>query len=80
VPQFVISHRHLARECPTAYAAWSGFESPLRHRQTLASCAGGGHDIYWVITASDERAALGQLPEWLAERSDITEVRQVDIP
>ncbi len=78
--KFVLTHRHGPRECRTAYAAWSGFDSPLRNRPTLASCAGGGHRIYWVVSAPDEQAALAQLPEWLAERSEIAEVQDVRIP
>jgi hypothetical protein len=80
VPQFVLVHHHEPRECRTAYAAWSGFDSPLRSRPTLASCVGGGHTIYWLITASDRGAALDQLPDWLAERTEANEVREVGIP
>jgi hypothetical protein len=80
VPHFVLVHRHEARECRIAYAAWSGFDSPLRNRPTLASCAEGGHNIYWLITAPDAGAALGQLPDWLAQRTEANEVREVGIP
>jgi hypothetical protein len=77
---FVLKHCHAPQECRTAYAAWSGFDSPLRQQPTLASCAGGGHEIYWAVSATDERAALAQLPDWLAERTQATEVRKVPIP
>ncbi len=80
MPKFVLLHHHEPRQCRTAYAAWSGFDSPLRHRQTLASCDDGGHQIYWVVTAEHEQAALAQLPQWLAERTKATEVREVGIP
>jgi hypothetical protein len=80
MPQFVVLHAHQARECRTAYAAWSGFDSPLRKQPALASCATGAHRIYWTITADDEQAALAQPPGWLAQRAEIAEVREVGIP
>jgi hypothetical protein len=80
MPKFVLQHRHQARECRTAYAAWSGFSSPLREQPTLACCASGGHRIFWVVTAADKHSALAQLPDWLAARTEETEVQDVAIP
>jgi hypothetical protein len=77
---FVLVHRHAPRECCTAYAAWSGFHSPLRRNTTLTSCVSGEHRIYWVVEATDERSALSQLPDWLAERTDVSKVQEVAIP
>jgi hypothetical protein len=77
---FMLSHSHRAEECRTAYAAWNGFDSPLRRRETLASCAGGGHRIFWTVQAPDRRAALAQLPPYVAERTEVSEVREVSIP
>jgi hypothetical protein len=39
---FVLCHRHEPAECRFAFAAWRGFDSPLRHATALASCAVGG--------------------------------------
>jgi hypothetical protein len=76
----MLSHSHSAEECRRAYAAWNGFESPLRHHQTLASCGRGGHRIFWTVDARDEREALAQLPPYVAERTEVSEVREVSIP
>jgi hypothetical protein len=78
--RYVLSHGHSADECRAAYAAWNGFDSPLRHGRTLASCASGGHRIFWTVEADDERDALAQLPPYVAERTEINEVREVPIP
>jgi hypothetical protein len=76
----MLSHRHGEVECRAAYAAWNGFESPLRHHQALSSCARGEHRIFWTVEARDEREALAQLPAYLAERTEVSEVREVAIP
>jgi hypothetical protein len=80
VPTFLLSHRHPAEECPYAYAAWRGFDSPLRHRLALSSCLQGGHALWWVVDATDECAAKGLLPDYLSRRSEVTRVRSVPIP
>ncbi len=77
--RFVLSHSHGAAECKTAYAAWNGFDSPLRH-ETLASCGRGGHRMFWTMEAGDEVEALSLLPPWVAERTEVSEVRKVSIP
>ena len=52
MPLFLLHHRHVPAECAAAFAAWTGFESPLRHEsaastcltrwaRTLVACAGG---------------------------------------
>jgi hypothetical protein len=84
--RFALSHRHLARECGTAYAAWRGFESPLRHAPTLASCGSepadsrSEHLLLWTVDAASEEAALALLPHWLAERTEVRRVAEVPIP
>jgi hypothetical protein len=80
VPTFLLCHRHAARECRFAYAAWKGTESPLRHRPAVSSCSKGGHMVWWTVEASDAGDALGQLPRYVAERTDAIEVAQVPIP
>ena len=36
MPLFYLHHSHEPDECETAFAAWKGFESPLRHRPAAA--------------------------------------------
>ena len=80
MPRYMLEHSHEARSCATAYAAWSGYDSPLRRRRTVATCAVGGHRIFWLVQASDADSAVRQLPEWLAERTVVSEVSEVTIP
>jgi hypothetical protein len=80
MPRFVLFHEHRPHECRTAYAAWNGFTSPLRRRPAQASCASGGHRIYWTVEAADADEALAQLPCFLAVRTEVTEVSEVPIP
>jgi hypothetical protein len=77
---YVLAHSHDPEACDTAYAAWSGYDSPLRRKPAIASCASGGHRIFWVVEADDAEAALRQLPEWLAGRTAVSEVSEVVIP
>ena len=62
------------------FASFRGHESPLRHRATFASCAYGGHSIWWAVDATGETDALGLLPSYVAERSTATRIHPVDIP
>lgn len=78
--RFLLSHRHQAAACRTAYAAWKGFDSPLRHADAQASCATGGHRMFWTVEAESANQALALLPPYLAERCEATEVRDVRIP
>ena len=59
-------------ECGVAFASFKGHESPLRHRAALASCASGGHAIWWTVEAATEADALALLPFFVAERSTVT--------
>jgi hypothetical protein len=77
---FLIHHRHEPRECGVVFAAFRGLDSPLRHRATLASCAFGGHAIWWSVKAASESDALALLPFFVAERSTATRVGEVEIP
>ena len=78
--RFLLSHWHRAADCRTAYAAWKGFDSPLRSRSAQASCATGGHRMFWIVQADSADQALALLPPYLAERSEPIEVRDVRIP
>lgn len=76
----MLTHSHLPGECRVAFAAWRGFESPLRHHPTLSSCAAGGHSLWWTVDAVGAADALAQLPPYVAERTTVSEVREVPIP
>jgi hypothetical protein len=80
MPRFLIHHRHEAPECGAVFAAFKGHESPLRHSHTLASCAFGGHAIWWGVEAASEAAALSLLPSYVADRATAVRVREVEIP
>jgi hypothetical protein len=77
---FLLQHRHAPEECAAAFAAWTGFESPLRHEQAASSCLTGGHAIWWRVQAADAASALSLLPRFLARRTVAIEVREVEIP
>ena len=62
MPSFLLHHSHDAHECAAAFAAWQGFDSPLRHRRAPSTCLAGGHALWWRVEASDRRAALELLP------------------
>jgi hypothetical protein len=78
--RYVLEHRHTPQECPAVYAAWNGFDSPLRKHGALASCANGGHRLFWTVDAEDSESALSQLPPFVAERTEFSEVLEVTIP
>jgi hypothetical protein len=80
MPRFLLHHSHQPHECGVAFAAFRGHASPLRHHAALASCAHGGHAIWWAVDAASPEAALGLLPYFLAERATATRVDEVDIP
>lgn len=80
MPFFLLHHQHAAAECDTAFAAWNGFDSPLRHRHAASSCLAGGHALWWRVEAADVRAALELLPRFVRARTSITTVRDVEIP
>lgn len=80
MPEFVLHHHHEPAECAAAFAAWRGFASPLRGRATTSSCLAGGHDVWWLVTASGAPAALALLPTYVAERTRVARVRDVLIP
>jgi hypothetical protein len=80
MPLFMLSHSHAAEECGAAFAAWKGFDSPLRHTLTLASCLEGHHRTWWRVEARDAEAALAQLPPFVAERTVVEQAREVRVP
>ena len=82
----MLVHRHAPEECRIAFAAWRGFDSPLRHHGAIGSCANGsngagdGHELWWTVEATDPGEALSRLPEYLAERTQVVEVEELAIP
>jgi hypothetical protein len=80
MPVFLLHHEHAAAECAAAFAAWTGFESPLRHRPAASTCLAGGHALWWRVEARDPDAALQLLPRYVRARTSVTGVRDVEIP
>jgi hypothetical protein len=80
MPLFVLHHHHAPAECAAAFAAWQGFDSPLRRHPAASTCLDGGHALWWRVQAADRQAALALLPPFVAYRSDAIAVRDVQIP
>jgi hypothetical protein len=80
VPTYVLHHQHEAHECRAAFASFKGHASPLRHQAVLASCRSGGHAIWWTVDAHSEEEALALLPYYVAERTTVSRVSEVEIP
>ena len=78
--RYVLQHRHRPHECGVVFASFRGHASPLRHRSTLASCRSGGHAIWWTVDADTEAEALALLPRYVADRTTVTPVSEVQIP
>jgi hypothetical protein len=78
--RYLLQHRHEARECGVVFASFKGHESSLRHRATVASCRSGGHAIWWTVDAEDEKSALLMLPDYVAKRTTVARVDEVEIP
>jgi hypothetical protein len=62
------------------FASFKGHESPLRHQATVASCRSGGHAIWWTVEAATEADALRLLPTYVADRTTVARVSEVEIP
>ena len=62
------------------FASFKGHDSPLRNKQTLASCRSGGHAIWWTVEAASEEDACRLLPLYVGARTTAIRVSQVDIP
>jgi hypothetical protein len=77
---YLLQHRHQPQECGVVFASFKGHGSPLRHRPTLASCRSGGHTIWWTVEAENEEDALRLLPHYVAARTTVTPVSEVEIP
>jgi hypothetical protein len=80
MPLYLLHHQHAPAECEAAFAAWLGFDSPLRGEDAASTCLEGGHALWWQVEASDRQAALALLPPFVAHRTDAIPVREVPIP
>ena len=80
MPVFLLSHQHAAAECAAAFAAWRGFDSPLRGCTVASTCRDGGHALWWRVEAASAQAALAQLPPYVAHRTEAVRIRDVQIP
>jgi len=80
MPPFLLHHEHAAAECDAAFAAWTGFTSPLRHRPAASTCLAGGHAVWWRVEAVTAEAALALLPRYVRMRTTVTSIRDVEIP
>ena len=80
MPRFLLEHSHSAADCGVVFAAFNAFESPLRHRSTIASCYYGGHRIWWEVEAATGDDALACLPGYVAARTKVSPVRATEIP
>ncbi len=77
---YLLQHQHAPPECGAVFASFKGHESPLRHQATLASCRSGGHAIWWTVDAASEADALRLLPAYVAARTTVARVSEVEIP
>ncbi len=80
MPSFLLHHQHEPHECAAAFAAWKGFDSPLRDSSALSSCLAGGHGLWWRVQAADRSVALALLPRFVAARTEPIQVRDSRIP
>ena len=80
MPSFLLHHLHAPGECRAAFAAWKGFDSPLRHGLAPSTCLAGGHAVWWRVEAPNPQAALALLPPYVAHRTAAIAVRDVLIP
>ena len=80
MPVFLLHHRHEPHECAAVFAAWTGFDSPLRGRTVESSCLTGGHALWWRVEAPDPESALAQLPGYVAARTATNEIREIQVP
>ncbi len=92
VKNFILIHGHRPDECSVAYAAWSGFDSPLRGKKVQSTCGRyvsrqppdvhgsvAVHEIWWTTQANDSVAALAQLPPYVRARTQAREVSEITI-
>ena len=77
---YILQHRHEPHECGVVFASFKGHNSPLRHQATVGSCRSGGHAIWWKVEAESADEALRLLPAYVATRTTVARVSEVEIP
>lgn len=77
---YILHHLHKPDECGVVFTSFKGHESSLRQQATLGSCRSGGHEIWWTVDAGSKEEALLLLPPYVAERTTVTRVDEVQIP
>ena len=80
MPRFLVHHRHAAARVRRRVLVLQGPREPAPPPPALASCASGGHAIWWTVEAATEADALALLPFFVAERSTAVAVTEVQIP
>jgi hypothetical protein len=60
---FLLEHRHEAAECAVVFAAWKGFDTPLRRQPVLCSCRSEGHRLWFVVTGEQPRKPCATCPD-----------------
>jgi hypothetical protein len=80
MPCYLLQHHHEPHECGVVFASFKGHESQLRQQATVASCRSGGHAIWWSVEAASAEEALRLLPAYVAERTTVARVSDVEIP
>ena len=80
MPMFLLQHQHSPGECAAAFAAWQGFDSPLRGCPAASTCLEGGHSLWWRVEAPNGWAASALLPPYVGRRTRVIAVRDVQIP
>jgi len=78
--RYLLQHHHRPDECGVVFASFKGHASSLRHQLTLASCRSGGHEVWWTVDAASEADALKLLPHYVARRTTVAQVSEVQIP
>jgi hypothetical protein len=80
MPVYLLQHTHEPGECAVAFAAWNGFDSPLRHQPAASTCLTGAHAVWWRAHAENAATALALLPPYVAERTTALEIREIETP
>jgi hypothetical protein len=76
--RYLLQHRHEHEECGV-FASFNGHQSQLRHQLTLAPCRSRVHPIGWTVEADTEKGALRPLPPYVAARTTVACVNEVEI-
>jgi hypothetical protein len=80
VSRYLLHHLHQPHDCGVVFASFKGHESPRGHQATVASCRSGGHAIWWTVEAASEAEALRLLPAYVADRTTVARVSEVEVP